>query len=145
MANDSLISLQDGECEEITEKRLTGERLSFSWERFPFSRTDTIFVEFPDMYGDGYSGMRIGDISSQPTLVKHMDVCDSLRTNDLVQRTSHPNLVNLTGMSRTRNKVFFSYERSGASLAKLHAFIRGDAVAVATICEKVRNTQALRL
>jgi hypothetical protein len=140
VANDSSISLRDGECEEITGKRLTGERLSFSWERFPFSRTDTIFVEFPDMYGDGYSGMRIGDISSQPTLVKQMNVYDSLRTNDLVQRTSHPNLVNLTGMSRTRNEVFFSYERTGASLTKLHAFIKGDAVAVATICKKVRST-----
>jgi hypothetical protein len=62
MANDSSISFQDGECEEITEKRSTGQHLFFSWESFPFSRTHTIFVGFPDMYGDGYSGMRIGDI-----------------------------------------------------------------------------------
>ena len=139
-ANDSSISFQDGECEEITGKRLTGERLSFSWERSPFSRTETIFVEFPDMYGDGYSGMRIGDISSQPTLVKQMNVCDSFQANDLVQRTSHPNLVNLTGISRTQNKVFFSYERTGDSLTNLHAFIKRDTVAVATICKKVRST-----
>lgn len=52
MANDSSISLQNGEREEITGIRWTGERVSLFWERFLFSRTDTIFVEFLDMYGD---------------------------------------------------------------------------------------------
>lgn len=65
--------------------------------------------------------MRIGDISSQPTLVKQMNVCDSLRKSDLVQRTSHPNLVNFTGMSRTEDGHYFSYETVGASLTNLDA------------------------
>jgi hypothetical protein len=46
-------------------------------------------------------------------------------------------------MSRTGDGVYFSYERTGAPLTKLYALIRGDVVAVASICKKVSNTPGL--
>lgn len=54
-----------------------------------------------------------------------MTVSDTLRKHDLVRRTNHPNLVNLTGMSRTGDGLYFSHERPGASLKRLYALIRG--------------------
>ncbi|KAF3407120.1 hypothetical protein DPV78_001835 [Talaromyces pinophilus] len=137
MASDSSIAFQDDECEEITDKRSTSQRLFGSWERFPFSRTDTIFVRFQDMDREGYYGMRIGDLSSQPTLVQRITFYSSQQGHHLVQRTCHPNLVNPTDTSRTGDGVYFSYERTGAPLTKLYALIRGDVVAVASICKKL--------
>lgn len=87
--------------------------------------------------------MRIGDIFSPPTLVQTMTPYHSLWGHDLVQRTSHPSLVNLTGMSRTEDGLYFSYERIGTPLAKLYALIRGDVVVVASICKRVSNAPGL--
>ncbi|EED11482.1 hypothetical protein TSTA_007720 [Talaromyces stipitatus ATCC 10500] len=131
MTSHSSVSSQVDEYEEIPDKGATSQRPFVFWEMFPFSRMDSIFIRFP------------GDISSQPTLVKKMTVSDSLRKYDLVRRTNHPNLVNLTGMSRTGDGLYFSYERPGASLKKLYALKSRDAVAMASICKKVSNTQAL--
>lgn len=140
----SSISFQDGECEEVTHQRSTSKRPFSSWERFPFSRTDTIFIQFPGILGEAYCGMSIDGISSQPKLVKKISLQDSLRENSLLQTTSHPNLVNLTGISRTEDGIYFSYESTGPSLTQLRALIGGDAVAVASICKKVSDTPACR-
>jgi hypothetical protein len=52
----------------------TREPLFSCAERVQNSRMDNIFVEFPRTYGDGYSGMKMGDLSCRPTCVKKMAI-----------------------------------------------------------------------
>jgi hypothetical protein len=106
-------------------------------ERVQTSRMDSIFVVFPRTYGDGYSGMKIGDLSCRLTLVKKMAIGGTFEKKDLVRRTSHPNLVNLTDVSVNEDGIYFSYERTGASFTELLPLVRGDEIAAASICKKV--------
>jgi hypothetical protein len=130
------VAVRDGEDQIIADTEAS--HLPFSCaESVQDSRMDSIFVVFPRTYGDGYSGMKIGDLSCRPTLVKKMAIGDTFEKKDLVRRTSHPNLVNLTDVSVNKDGIYFSYERTGASLTELLPFIRGDEIAVASICKKV--------
>ena len=130
------VAVRDGEDQKIADTEAS--QLPFSCaERVQNSRMDSIFVVFPRTYGDGYSGMKIGDLSCRPTVVKKMAIDDTFEKKDLVRRTSHPNLVNLTDVSVNKDGIYFSYERTGASLTDLLPLIRGDEIAVASICKKV--------
>lgn len=95
-----------------------------------------IVINFPRKNGE-YFGMQIGGVSCQPTSLQKMK-CDTVEGRfDSVTRTSHPNLLNLLGISACEGDVLLHYEKPGISLTQIRQFKTLDRIEVATICRKV--------
>jgi hypothetical protein len=62
-----------------------------------------------------------------------------------VKRTSHPNLLNLIGMTFSGSHVLLHYEKPGVPLTKIRHFKTLDRIEVATICRKVFKIHFLHL
>ncbi|CRG88243.1 hypothetical protein PISL3812_05271 [Talaromyces islandicus] len=100
------------------------------------SHMNSVMIVFPRSFRSTYVGMTIDKDSAQPAFIKAMPYNETENYN-VAQRPSHPNLVPLEDITVGGNMVYCSYERPGISLASLQRWIRGDAIAVASICKQI--------
>lgn len=108
-------------------------------ERLPSSRLDRVFVNFGKKSPRGFYGIEMGSISRPVAFVKRVVVPDIDMRQETLQKTCHPNLVNLTDIFINQQTVYFTYEKSGLSLRELQDMddVTFDRIAVATICKEV--------
>jgi hypothetical protein len=106
-------------------------------EKSLFSGNEPIFISFPRKNGQASFGMQIGGISCQPTYVQEMSLDAMGGSFESVTRTSHPNLLNLIGISARGGEVSLHYEKPGIPLTKIRQIMTLDRIEVATICKKV--------
>ena len=62
--------------------------------------------------------MEMDDISHRATFMKTVDIDEVDGEYDSIQRTCHPNLLNLTDFSLGGGLVYLNYERPAISLAR---------------------------
>lgn len=129
----------DAESQTPDEVNFREQALSHILDGFPYSRMDRIFIKFENVRPRGYDGMEVGNGYNPVTFVKKVNLSAVNGRQEALKKTSHQNLVNLTGISITDDAAYLIYERTGLSLTEIKKYGRltFDRVAVATICREV--------
>jgi hypothetical protein len=137
MSTDPPHLVQSGTDKKTVDRRAAVQSLLNGLETFPSPQFDMLVGFPPETCEQGYFGMEMDDVSHRPTFMKTLHVDDVDREYPSMQRTCHPNLLNLTDFSVGGGLVYLNYERPGISLARLKQFKMTDRIAVATILKKV--------